>query len=99
MSSFQVLYLFIQIVGLTSVVLTIVWVSVYLNLVLEISNIKLFNWHPILMVLSMIYLQGNCELFSGKCLGTKEATDSKPNFNFPPLQPFYSSEFSRIHLD
>lgn len=57
------IYLLTQFIGITFVILTIIWAAVYLGLVVETSDIRLFNWHPILMGLGMIYIYGNCKFY------------------------------------
>lgn len=62
MKHFRLVYVISQLVGLTIVILTIVWVFGYLGGLSWSSTPKTqFNWHPLLNIIGMIYLFGNCE--------------------------------------
>jgi cytochrome b-561 len=62
MLTFRKIYLITEIVGVFVVVLTISWVVVFMELVWDLENIKLYNWHSIFMVIGMVFLNGNCKL-------------------------------------
>lgn len=47
--------------GVLVAVLTIVWVTVFMGVVWDVTDRRLYNWHPICMVLGMIFFFGNCE--------------------------------------
>lgn len=61
--NFRVLYLILQMVGITLIILMISWIFIYLNgLAWSSAPLQQFNWHPLLMTIAMIYLYGNCKL-------------------------------------
>jgi hypothetical protein len=65
MVNFRLLYLATQMVGFSVVVLIIGWVGIHLKgPSWDYDDVsRLFNWHPILMTLGMVFLYGNCEYF------------------------------------
>lgn len=61
-STFQRLFWITQIFGVTAVILILSIVFRYMGGVAWNSNLGLkFHWHPILMVIGLIFLYGNCE--------------------------------------
>lgn len=66
MLSFKTLYVITQIFGLSVVIATVLWVLKYMGLVWDVTNIDIYNWHAICMVLGMVFCYGNCELSSLK---------------------------------
>lgn len=62
MTSFKVLYLIAQIVGIAVVATTFAWVLVFMGVVWNVTNKAIYNWHSMCMVLGMIFFYGNCEL-------------------------------------
>lgn len=65
MLNFHLLNLITQLIGVVVVSLTVWWVVEYLGVVWDSTNIKFYNWHPICMVVGMVFLFGNCEFFHG----------------------------------
>lgn len=66
--NFRLLYLILQMVGVTIIVLMASWIFIYLNGLAWSSAPSIqFNWHPLLMCIAMIYLYGNCELLKLMC--------------------------------
>jgi len=60
LANFRLLYLILQMVGITIIVLMASWVFVFLGGVSWSSTPSIqFNWHPLLMTVGMIYLYGN----------------------------------------
>lgn len=58
--NFRILYMVLQLIGITIIILMLSWVFFFLDGV-DFSTPRLvFNWHPILMTIGMIYLYGNC---------------------------------------
>lgn len=59
---FNLIYLLLQLIGATLVILMASWVFGYLGGLSWSStpNIQ-FNWHPLLMTIGMIYMYGNCK--------------------------------------
>lgn len=61
--NFRILYMIVQMIGITLIILMAAWVSLFLGGV-GLSTPQLeFNWHPLLMTIGMIYLYGNCMRF------------------------------------
>lgn len=61
---FRLLYLVLQLIGVTLVILMFSWVFCYLGGLSWSATPKIqFNWHPLLMTIGMIYLYGNCTNF------------------------------------
>ncbi|XP_055316726.1 transmembrane ascorbate-dependent reductase CYB561 [Sitodiplosis mosellana] len=59
-ADFRVLYLVLQLIGCTLLILMLCWVFVYLGGLSWSSQPRIqFNWHPLLMTLGMVYLYGN----------------------------------------
>lgn len=57
---FKFLYLFNQIIGISLIILMVSWTTIYLGGFSDINNPKIeFNWHPLLMTISLIFLYGN----------------------------------------
>lgn len=61
MFGFKSVYMASQFFGLVVVTLTVFWVDVYLKIVWDLTNIRIYNWHPIFMVIGMVFLYGNCK--------------------------------------
>lgn len=60
--NFRVIYSITQVLGIIIVVLVGVWVESYRGGLGWTSEPGLqFNWHPLLMVLGMIFLYANCK--------------------------------------
>lgn len=61
--NFRLLYLVTQLIGIILIILIASWIGVHLNgFGWDYEQPKiLFNWHPILMTLGMVFLYGNCE--------------------------------------
>lgn len=60
-NTFRILHTIVQLIGFTIIILMASWISLYLG-GFGWSTPKLeFNWHPMLMVMGMIYLYGNCK--------------------------------------
>lgn len=60
LANFRLLYLILQMIGITIIVLMASWVFVFLGGVSWTSTPSIqFNWHPLLMTIGMIYLYGN----------------------------------------
>lgn len=59
---FQTLFFISQVTGLLPIILTIIWSAKYYGGYGLVDPDKLFNYHPTLMVLSMVYLSGNSML-------------------------------------
>ena len=60
----------VQLIGVTFVITTIVWAAVFKNGI-KFSSTELgidFNWHPILMTISLLFLYGNGRLPSTRLL-------------------------------
>ena len=60
----------LQLIGVTFVITTIVWAAVFKNGI-KFSSTELgidFNWHPILMTISLLFLYGNGRLPSTRLL-------------------------------
>lgn len=62
MTSFKVLYVIAQIVGVAIVAVTCAWVLAFMGVVFDVTDKEIYNWHSIFMVLGMIFFYGNCEL-------------------------------------
>lgn len=61
--NFRLLYLVTQLVGIILIILIASWIGIHLNGFgwdYEEPAV-LFNWHPILMTVGMVFLYGNCE--------------------------------------
>lgn len=76
-AEFRFLFLVLQGIGCTLIILTFYWVFAHRGGLSWSSTPKVqFNWHPLLMTIGMIYLYGNCKkrmlilfLFHGiKCI-------------------------------
>jgi hypothetical protein len=54
-------------IGVTIIILVVSWVGIHLNgLGWDYEEpLQMFNWHPVLMTIGMIFLYGNCNLYSG----------------------------------
>ncbi|XP_031623209.1 cytochrome b561 [Contarinia nasturtii] len=59
-ANFHLMYLILQLIGFTLMILMFCWVFIYLGGLSwsATPNIQ-FNWHPLLMTIGMIYLYGN----------------------------------------
>ena len=80
-TGFGPLYVVAQASGFVAVVLTGVWMGHFRGGFAWASNPAVqFNWHPLLMVLSMVYLYGN---------GKEQAKILKDIL--PPLSPAFST--------
>lgn len=67
-ANFRVLYLLVQLIGCTLLILMLCWVFIYLGGLSWSSTPSIqFNWHPLLMTLGMIYLYGNCKTHIQTC--------------------------------
>lgn len=64
--NFRLLYLVAQLIGVVLIILTLSWILLHLNgLSYDYSTPSLiFNWHPLMMVIGMVFLYGNCECLS-----------------------------------
>ena len=51
----------LEVVGFTCLILVIVWTSHYIGGFAWDGSSKEFNWHPLLMVIGLIFLYGNCK--------------------------------------
>lgn len=70
--NFRLLYLILQMVGGTIIILMTSWIFIYLNGLAWSSTPSIqFNWHPLLMTIAMIYLYGNCKLLERKLIHTR----------------------------
>ena len=79
-SGFTLLFGVAQASGFVAVVLTGVWMGHFRGGFAWTSNPAVqFNWHPLLMVLSMVYLYGN---------GRSEQADNRNYEILPSLMPF-----------
>lgn len=58
---FRILYVTTQLLGVIVVALTVLWVVKYMGVVGDVTDIELYNWHSIFMVLGMVFFYGNCE--------------------------------------
>jgi len=59
-ADFRLLYLILQLIGCTLIILMFCWVFIYLDGLSWSATPKIqFNWHPLLMTIGMIYLYGN----------------------------------------
>lgn len=59
---FNLIYIILQLIGLTIIILMASWVFGYLGGLSWSSTPSIqFNWHPLLMSIGMIYLYGNCK--------------------------------------
>lgn len=59
---FYFLYVIMQIIGISMVVLKFVWTFMHSGGLCWSTNPMLqFNWHPLLLSIGMIYLNGNCK--------------------------------------
>ena len=56
---FLPLFVSSQVIGLLSVILVITWTTYYLGGLSWTSPSTRFNWHPLLMVIGLVYLYGN----------------------------------------
>lgn len=52
--------LLLQMIGDAIIILLFCWVFIYMK-GLDFKNPTLFNWHPILMTIGMIYFNGHCK--------------------------------------
>lgn len=70
---FNLIYIIIQLIGVTIIILMASWVFGYLGGLSwsATPNIQ-FNWHPLLMSIGMIYLYGNCKWILWKWLHFRE---------------------------
>jgi cytochrome b-561 len=61
--NFRILYLVTQLIGVFMIIFVALWIGIYLNgFGWDYDNtMVLFNWHPMLMSLGMVFLYGNCE--------------------------------------
>lgn len=61
--NFRLLYLVTQLVGIILLILIGAWIGIHLKgFGWDYEQPKiLFNWHPILMTVGMVFLYGNCE--------------------------------------
>lgn len=62
MFNFELLYFLSQILGIGVVISTVLWVVLYMGVVWDATDIQLYNWHAIFMVLGMVFFYGNCKL-------------------------------------
>ena len=53
------LFTILQGLGLACVVITVIWVDTYFDGFAWDGSSKMFNWHPVLMVVAFVYLYGN----------------------------------------
>lgn len=63
MVNFRLMYLVTQMVGVVLIILITSWIAIHLKGFgwdYDEPTI-LFNWHPILMTIGMVFLYGNCE--------------------------------------
>lgn len=61
-ADFRMLYLIMQMIGGTIIILTLCWIFIYLGGLSWSSTPAIqFNWHPLLMTIGMVFLYGNCE--------------------------------------
>lgn len=61
-ADFRLLYLILQTIGCTLIILMLVWVFGYAGgLSWSATPNVQFNWHPLLMTIGMVYLYGNCK--------------------------------------
>lgn len=59
-ADFRLLYLILQMIGCTLIILMMVWVFAFLGGLSWSATPKVqFNWHPLLMTIGMVYLYGN----------------------------------------
>lgn len=58
--NFRILYMVLQLIGITIIILMFSWVFFFLDGVDFSTPHLVFNWHPLLMTIGMIYLYGNC---------------------------------------
>lgn len=64
LANFRLLYLILQMIGITIIILMFSWVFIFLGGVSwSATPGTQFNWHPLLMTIGMIYLYGNCKIF------------------------------------
>lgn len=63
--NFRLLYLIAQLIGVILIILIISWIGIHLQGFGWDYDVPavLFNWHPILMTIGMVFLYGNCEYF------------------------------------
>lgn len=63
--NFRLFYLITQMIGVALIILMISWVGIHLGGLGWNHNAPkiIFNWHPILMTIGMVFLYGNCESF------------------------------------
>lgn len=61
LNTFRLLHTIVQLIGITIVILMASWISIYLGGVGLTTPSLEFNWHPLLMVIGMIFLYGNCK--------------------------------------
>lgn len=62
--NFRLVYLITQLIGAAIIILLISWVGIHLHGFswdYEKASI-LFNWHPILITIGMVFLYGNCKM-------------------------------------
>lgn len=61
--NFRILYLVTQLIGVFMIIFVALWIGIYLNgFGWDYENLPvLFNWHPMLMSLGMVFLYGNCK--------------------------------------
>lgn len=62
--NFRLLYLITQLVGVVIAILIASWIGIHLNgFGWDYDEPRtLFNWHPMLMSIGMVFLYGNCKL-------------------------------------
>lgn len=60
LANFRLLYLILQMIGITVIILMASWVFIFLGGVSWSSTPSIqFNWHPLLMTIGMVFLYGN----------------------------------------
>lgn len=61
--NFRLIYFVTQLIGIATIILIVSWVGIHLNGLgwnYEKPMI-IFNWHPVMMTIGMVFLYGNCE--------------------------------------
>lgn len=68
--NFRLFYLITQMIGVTIIILVVSWIGIHLDgLGWDYEQPQImFNWHPTLMTIGMVFLYGNCNLMSGMFL-------------------------------
>lgn len=69
LKGFSFLFGLTEMIGALAAILVTVWVGHFRNGFSWRSDPALeFNWHPVLMTISMIYLYGNCKYYFYTCI-------------------------------